>query len=245
MSRTTTGVVVRVSSYAGAASSVLQSSSRPSQGPGATAPSTSSSSRSSRSAPRSGCAGGGGSPATPTSAASFQLIRTRRVSSTSTVIGTVEPATGHFAIGTRPSRITLSKVPRPGATTIAWISARPYAPATGGSVMFRISAVPATVARPLRRTLVIIASAIARPSTTKPKIATGQLCMPSPRKITNAASVPMTHATNLRAGAMGRPAWFATVDLPVVPRQVMARRSLCESAAVQASPLTVPEVPIG
>jgi hypothetical protein len=28
--------------------------------------------------------------------------------------------------------------------------------------------------------------------------------------------VPSTAATNLRAGAMGRPFWFAKVDLPVV-----------------------------
>jgi hypothetical protein len=87
----------------------------------------------------------------------------------------------------------------------------------GGGVIDLTSAVPATVARPPRRDIGTIATATAMISTAPPKKATGELDMPSPRAITKAAIVPMIHATSLRAGAMGRPIWFATVDLPVVP----------------------------
>jgi hypothetical protein len=57
--------------------------------------------------------------------------------------------------------------------------------------------------------------------------------------------VPMTAATSLRAGATGRPVWFANVDLLLVPRQVIARRRFRESAVVPALPLARIRVPIG
>ncbi|MFD0517718.1 hypothetical protein [Paractinoplanes durhamensis] len=47
------------------------------------------------------------------------------MSSTSTVIGSVSPIIGHFTTGTRGSRRVTSEVGSPGATTTAWISARP------------------------------------------------------------------------------------------------------------------------
>ncbi|WP_433793816.1 hypothetical protein [Actinoplanes sp. CA-252034] len=81
----------------------------------------------------------------------------------------------------------------------------------------RTSAVPATVARPPRRGAGMKATATAMARTATPKNATGELDMPRPSAITKTAIVPMIQATSLRAGAMGRPVWFATVDLPVVP----------------------------
>ncbi|MDR6323087.1 hypothetical protein [Actinoplanes couchii] len=97
---------------------------RPSHGAGSTRPS-SSSSRSPASERVVGCGGGGGSSPRRLAGASFQLTRTRRVSSTSTVIGTVVPGSGHFSTGTRDSRTIVSKAPSPGATTTSSMVARP------------------------------------------------------------------------------------------------------------------------
>src|SRR3954447_21876820 len=144
------------------------------------------------------------------------------MSSTSTVIGRVSPAIRHFTTGTRGSRMVTSEVGRPGATTTTWISARPYteAEAGGGEIAFT-SALPATQARAPRRTTLTMARAIDRASTAMPNTATAQLDMPSPTATTKTAIVPITAATSLRAGAMGRPAWFATVDLLVVPVRLL------------------------
>ncbi|MFI5938595.1 hypothetical protein [Actinoplanes sp. NPDC051494] len=56
---------------------------------------------------------------------------------------------------------------------------------------------------------------MARASMAAPSATMAQLDMPRPNSITNTAMVPTTAATSLRAGATGRPFWFATVDLPV------------------------------
>ncbi|MBB4765957.1 hypothetical protein ACFQFC_17225 [Amorphoplanes digitatis] len=55
---------------------------------------------------------------------------------------------------------------------------------------------------------------IARASIATPRATIAQLDMPRPNSITKTAMVPTTAATSLRAGAIGRPFWFATVDLP-------------------------------
>jgi len=44
------------------------------------------------------------------------------------------------------------------------------------------------------------------------------------------AMVPSTAAMSLRAGAMGRPVWFANVDPSQLSSQAMGRRALRESA---------------
>ncbi|WP_433793815.1 hypothetical protein [Actinoplanes sp. CA-252034] len=72
-----------------------------------------------------GAWGGGGSSPSGRAGASRQLTRTRRVSSTSTVMGTVAPGSGHFSTGIRGSRTVVSKAPSPGATTISCMVARP------------------------------------------------------------------------------------------------------------------------
>src|SRR3954466_1331875 len=77
-------------------------------------------------------------------------------------------------------------------------------------------AVPATHARAPRRTTLTMPSAMDSASTARPSTTIAQLDRPSPKTITNTAMVPSTAATSLRAGAMGRPLWFANVDLPVV-----------------------------
>src|SRR5262245_28886554 len=76
---------------------------------------------------------------------------------------------------------------------------------------------PATQARAPRRTTFTMPSAIASASRAAPRATIGQLDRPSPNTITNTANVPSTAATSLRAGATGRPVWFATVDPPFVP----------------------------
>jgi hypothetical protein len=55
----------------------------------------------------------------------------------------------------------------------------------------------------------------------------------------------MTAATSLRGVATGRPVWFANVDLPLLSRQVIARRNPRESVVVPALPLAENSVPIG
>jgi hypothetical protein len=140
------------------------------------------------------------------------------MSSTSTVIGRVSPGTGHLTTGTRGSRMVTSEVGRPGATTTAWISARPYTADSdaGGGEIALISAVPETQARAPRRTTLTMPRAIDRASTANPKMTTPQLDMPRPSAMTKTAMVPMTAATSLRAGAIGRPVCVANVDLPLV-----------------------------
>ncbi|BCJ51618.1 hypothetical protein Asp14428_30930 [Actinoplanes sp. NBRC 14428] len=81
-------------------------------------------------------------------------------------------------------------------------------------------AVPATQARAPRRTTLTMPMPIARASIATPRATIAQLAMPRPKTITKPAMVPTTAATSLRAGAIGRPFWFATVDLPGITRQV-------------------------
>jgi hypothetical protein len=168
------------------------------------------------------------------------------MSSTSTVIGRVSPISGHFTTGTRGSWMVTSEVGSPGATTTAWIVARPYTEVVpGGGEIPLTSAVPATQARAPRRTTLTMPRAMDSASTAKPKITTPQLDMPSPRAITKIAMVPMTAATSLRAGAMGRPVCVANVDLPLVTGQVIARPHRSESAVVPALARARIPVPIG
>ncbi|MFI7597315.1 hypothetical protein [Actinoplanes sp. NPDC049681] len=61
---------------------------------------------------------------------------------------------------------------------------------------------------------------MARVSIATPRATIAQLDMPRPKTITKPAMVPTTAATSLRAGAMGRPFWFATVDLPGTTHEV-------------------------
>ncbi|MEV6601590.1 hypothetical protein AB0M36_32760 [Actinoplanes sp. NPDC051346] len=61
---------------------------------------------------------------------------------------------------------------------------------------------------------------IASASIATPSATIAQLDMPRPNTMTKTAMVPTTAATSLRAGAIGRPFWFATVDLPGTTRQV-------------------------
>jgi hypothetical protein len=63
---------------------------------------------------------------------------------------------------------------------------------------------------------------IARASIATPSATIAQLDMPRPNSITKTAIVPTTAATSLRAGATGRPFWFATVDLPGYPSGYVA-----------------------
>ena len=146
------------------------------------------------------------------------------MSSTSTETGSISPGRGHLSTGTRGSRTVTSVTGRPGATTTIWSSARPYADETGGSETALTCAVPVTQARAPRRTTLTRPSVIDSASIATPSTTIAQLDRPSPKTITNTAMVPSTAATSLRAGAMGRPFWFATVDLPVVNRQARRHR---------------------
>src|SRR4051812_27339136 len=66
-------------------------------------------------------------------------------------------------------------------------------------------------------------SATARARTARASTTIAQLDSPSPNTITKTAIVPSTAATSLRAGATGRPFWFANVDLPVVTDRLGCR----------------------
>ena len=82
---------------------------------------------------------------------------------------------------------------------------------------------------------------IARASIATPSATMAQLDMPSPKTMTKAAMVPTTAATSLRAGAIGRPLWFATVDLLGTTSQVTERCVPVEGRL----PLAAGAVPIG